>query len=355
MHSGCATIQHDDPVPAAGADLRRLLFLRSSGRSSRSAQGAQEDAGARAARRPRRHRRRHHRHGRQGRRRRRGAGRDRREACGSASCAARSPRVLAQDRAGRRRSDKDDGADDDAPTCRQGKRKTPTAAAPRQYARRAKPGTARVTLSMLYFRDWKIVAHLGICALGVLFALPNLLSRRRRSTACRAGCRRSRSASASICAAARICCSKSTCARCRAASGSTRSSTTLRTQLAPAKIGYTGLNVEGDHVTLHAARHRPARTMSARIVNKIDPELDPNRATIGTGAGDADATTTVALQARQQLGGRPVDRDHPPPHRRDRHQGADDPARGRRTASWSSCPASTIPSTSRTSSARPRR
>ena len=62
----------------------------------------------------------------------------------------------------------------------------------------------------------------------------------------------------------------------------------------------------------------------------------------------------VALNARAPRRGAAVDRDRPPPHRRDRRgRSADHPA-GRLRASSCSCPASAIPTGSRSCWARPR-
>ena len=98
----------------------------------------------------------------------------------------------------------------------------------------------------------------------------------------------------------------------------------VRNALRDAKIGYTGLNVEGDAIAFTI--RDPDRIEDARqALRKIDPDLTVEIA--------ADGVRDDALQHGRDRGppppgGRPVDRDHPPAHRRDRHQGADDPARG---------------------------
>ena len=124
---------------------------------------------------------------------------------------------------------------------------------------------------MLYFANWKVLLICGVCALGVLFSLPNLFTPAQLGGSAGLSCRTSRSASASICAAARICCSKSMSRR-RRRERLNAIIDNVRNALRDAKIGYTGLNVEGDAIVFtirDADRIEDARRRSPRSIRTL--------------------------------------------------------------------------------------
>ena len=180
---------------------------------------------------------------------------------------------------------------------------------------------------MLYFPTWKVVLILrGVRAGRDLHPAQSVLSRSTVDSWPSFVPQASRSASASICAAAPICCSRSNGARC-AARAAQHARRQLRDALLDAKIGYTGLDVEGDTI---AFTLRDAERDRARCAQRSSRSIPSSTSTIAADGAGTLKFNASRSQARQQPGGRPVDRDRAPPHRRDRHQGADDPAPGRR-------------------------
>ena len=287
--------------------------------------------------------------GQQGRRQRGGRRSRSPRACASACCAARSPASWPSPSRSRRARRARTRTAGEAPTKRRRKHRTKKRLMRRTMPRRASaPGVARCSISP----DGRCSLICGVCVLGVLFALPNLFPPAQLGASGRAGCRTSRSASASICAAAPICCSQVDVAAAQ------------REQLNSIVDNVRDALRTAPRSATPGSRSRATRSSSpSRDTDQIEPaqggaRQDRSRSLtvdIGPdGAGKIQFSATGNRGAAQP-GGRAVDRDRAPPHRRDRHQGADDPAPGPGPHPGRSCPASTIPSTSRSCSARPRR
>src|SRR5215469_7627050 len=131
---------------------------------------------------------------------------------------------------------------------------------------------------MLYFQTWKLVLILGICLLGVVFALPNafapetvarwpsFLPRKQVSLGLdlRGGSHLLLEVDMSAVEKERL-------------AGLVDE---LRTQFTPAKIGYTDLRVEGDAVAFNVRdldRIKDVRD----IITKIDPDIEAQIAANG--------------------------------------------------------------------------
>ena len=110
----------------------------------------------------------------------------------------------------------------------------------------------------------------------------------------------------------------------RSASGSTRSSTMSATRCATPTSAIPASRSKATRSSSRSATRTDRR--GAQALGKLDPELTVDIAADGPGTLPSARSRPSAAQS----GRRAVDRDHPPPHRRDRHQGADDPARGQR-------------------------
>ena len=200
---------------------------------------------------------------------------------------------------------------------------------------------------MLYFANWKILLICAVCALGVLFSLPNLFTPAQLALLPQLVPHKQVALGLDLRGGSYLLLEVDVAAAQRERLNSIVDN--VRNALRDAKIGYTGLNVEGDAIVFTI--REPDRIEDARqALAKIDPDLTVDIAADGAGTM---RFSTVATETRGAPGGRAVDRDHPPPHRRDRHQGADDPARGQRPHPGRSCPASTIRSMSRRCSAAP--
>ena len=126
----------------------------------------------------------------------------------------------------------------------------------------------------------------------------------------------------------------------------------VRTALRDAKIGYTGLDVEGDAIVFtlrdpdrieDVARQRSPRSIPASTVDDRPDGAGTMQFSARSHRGSAAARRSSSRSRSSAAAStRPAPRSRPSSARA-------------RTASWSSCPASTIPSTSRRCSARPRR
>ena len=132
---------------------------------------------------------------------------------------------------------------------------------------------------MLYFPKWLVALILAACLAGVALTIPNLFPQQvvKRWPSFLP---KSRSASASTCAAAPTCSMRSICARSsrerlnNAVDG-------LRDAFRGARIGYTGLGVEGDHISF--TLREPDRIEDVRsIVKKADSDLDLTTSPAGT-------------------------------------------------------------------------
>ncbi len=146
---------------------------------------------------------------------------------------------------------------------------------------------------MLYFQTWKVMLILAVCALGVIFTIPNLFSE------------------ATLLGWPAWLPKKQVSLGLDLRGGSyllyqvdmnsvqkdelNNVLDELRTQFLDAKIGYTGLAVDGDHIAF--VLREPARADDMRaIVQKIDPDL---QVTVGDGGAAAIAEDPTAVNARR--------------------------------------------------------
>jgi protein-export membrane protein SecD len=146
---------------------------------------------------------------------------------------------------------------------------------------------------MLYFQTWKVTLILAVCALGILFSIPNLFS------------------SASVERWPDWIPKKQVSLGLDLRGGSyllyevDMSSVRkdqlnavldeLRTQFVAAKIGYTGLAVDGDHVAF-VLRDLDRQADVRDIIQKLGPDL---QTTAGDGGAFSISESTVALTARR--------------------------------------------------------
>ena len=197
---------------------------------------------------------------------------------------------------------------------------------------------------MLYFPRWKIIAICrGVRARRALRALPNLFIAGAARLAAGLDAEEADDARPRSARRLAICCSRSMSPR-PSTSGSTRSSTTSRNALRDAKIGYTGLSVEGDTVQLRDPRHADRRRRRAKQLRlaKLDPRARRRRSA-------PTAPATMQLQRRRR-------RTTPRARRRSTSRSRSSAAASTRpaprsrsiqrqgtTASWCRCRASTDP------------
>src|SRR5258708_35358239 len=145
---------------------------------------------------------------------------------------------------------------------------------------------------MLYFPKWLVTLILGICALGVLLSLPNLFSPQTLAALPGWVPKKQVSLGLDLRGGSHLLLEVDMGAVRRERFNALVDS--LRSEFRTARIGYTGLNAEGDHVAF--TLREPERLDDVRaIVKKIDPEIDM---AVGT---DGDITlkpNPVPLEAR---------------------------------------------------------
>jgi len=145
---------------------------------------------------------------------------------------------------------------------------------------------------MLYFPKWLVMLILGICALGVLLSLPNLFSPQTLAALPGWVPKKQVSLGLDLRGGSHLLLEVDMGAVRRERFNALVDS--LRTDFRTARIGYTGLNAEGDHVSF--TLREPERLDDVRaIVKKIDPEIDM---TVGTGGDITLKPNPVALEAR---------------------------------------------------------
>jgi preprotein translocase subunit SecD len=124
---------------------------------------------------------------------------------------------------------------------------------------------------MLYFPKWLVTLILGICALGVVLSLPNLFSPQAFDALPGWVPKRQVSLGLDLRGGSHLLLEVDMSAVIRERLNNLLDS--LRTEFRTARIGYTGLNVEGDRVVF--TLREPERLDEVRaIVTKIDPEID---------------------------------------------------------------------------------
>ncbi|HXP30928.1 MAG TPA: protein translocase subunit SecD [Stellaceae bacterium] len=145
---------------------------------------------------------------------------------------------------------------------------------------------------MLYFATWKVTLILAICALGLIVSIPNLFSQQTVASWPRFLPKRQVSLGLDLRGGSYLLLQVDNPAVERERLNGLVDE--LRTAMVGAKIGYTGLGVQGDHVGF--TLRDPARLDELRqAVQKLDPDLEM------TAAGDQIAVkpNEQALQARR--------------------------------------------------------
>jgi preprotein translocase subunit SecD len=124
---------------------------------------------------------------------------------------------------------------------------------------------------MLYFPRWLVTLILGICALGVVLSAPNLFSPQTLDALPGWVPKKQVSLGLDLRGGSHLLLEVDMNAVRRERFNALVDS--LRTDFRTARIGYTGLNAEGDHVSF--TLREPERLDDVRtIVKKIDPEID---------------------------------------------------------------------------------
>jgi protein-export membrane protein SecD len=145
---------------------------------------------------------------------------------------------------------------------------------------------------MLYFQTWKVTLILVVCALGLVFTLPNLFSPQMVARWPTWLPDKQISLGLDLRGGSYL--------LYEVDMGAVRKEELtnlvdeLRTQLVAAKIGYTGLAVDGDHVAF-VLRDLNRRDDITAIIQKVDPEL---QMTVGDGGAVSIGQSEVALNAR---------------------------------------------------------
>ena len=146
---------------------------------------------------------------------------------------------------------------------------------------------------MLYFQTWKVTLILVVCALGVIFTIPNLFSPARVDHWPDWVPRKQVSLGLDLRGGSYLLYEVDMNSVQKEQLDGLLDE--LRTQFVAAKIGYTDLAVDGDHVAFVLRDPASADTVRA-MVQKIDPALE---VTVGTGGAVAVSASTVALTARR--------------------------------------------------------
>src|SRR5215212_8978746 len=152
---------------------------------------------------------------------------------------------------------------------------------------------------MLYFANWKVWLICAVCALGVLLSLPNLLTPAQLSFLPKAIPHKQVALGLDLRGGSYLLLEVDVAAAQRERLNSVIES--VRNTLRDAKIGYTGLNVEGDAIVF-TVRDGDRREDARQALGKLDPELlveiGPDGA--GTMRFNPVATETRRRQAVEQ-------------------------------------------------------
>src|SRR5712692_3353282 len=147
---------------------------------------------------------------------------------------------------------------------------------------------------MLYFANWKILVICGVCALGVLLSLPNLFTPAQLAFLPKEIPHKQVALGLDLRGGSYLLLEVDVAAAQRDRLNTIVDS--VRNALRDAKIGYTGLNVEGDAIVLtirDAQRIDDAR----QALRKIDPDMTVE---IGSDGAGTMRFTTVATESRRR-------------------------------------------------------
>jgi protein-export membrane protein SecD len=146
---------------------------------------------------------------------------------------------------------------------------------------------------MLYFETWKVTLILVICAIGVLFTIPNLFTPAQVASWPHWVPRKQVSLGLDLRGGSHLLLEVDMDSVQKEQLNSLVEE--LRTALLAAKIGYTGLEVQGDHVGLVVREANRVDDVRAAVA-KINPDLET---TTGSGGVVSVKLSDVALQARR--------------------------------------------------------
>src|SRR5271156_1075532 len=147
---------------------------------------------------------------------------------------------------------------------------------------------------MLYFANWKVLLICGVCALGLLFSLPNLLSPASLAWLPASIPHKRVSLGLDLRGGSYLLLQVEVAAAQRERLNSIIDN--VRNALRDANIGYTGLEVEGNAITFTI--REPDRIDDARqALRKLDPDLTVEIAADGSGTM---RFSTVATDARRR-------------------------------------------------------
>lgn len=148
---------------------------------------------------------------------------------------------------------------------------------------------------MLYFANWKVLLICGVCLLGVLFSLPNLFTPAQLSRLPEAIPHKQVALGLDLRGGSYL------LLEVDFAKAQQEHLNTLidsvRNALRDARIGYTGLNVEGDAITF-AIRDLPRIEDARQALGKIDPDLTAQIG--GDGSGTLKFNEAATQQRRRQ-------------------------------------------------------
>src|ERR1700726_2329563 len=148
---------------------------------------------------------------------------------------------------------------------------------------------------MLYFANWKILLICGVCALGVLFSLPNLLSPAQLSWLPSSIPHRQVALGLDLRGGSSLLLQVDVAAAQRDQLNSIVDN--VRDALLTAKIGYSGLKVEGDAIAFAIADHdqiEPAKVAVGKIDKTLTVDIGPD------GAGKLQFSAQATDQRRSQ-------------------------------------------------------
>jgi protein-export membrane protein SecD len=131
---------------------------------------------------------------------------------------------------------------------------------------------------MLHFPTWKIALILGVCALGVVFSLPNLFAPNTVAAWPNWVPKRQVSLGLDLRGGSHLLLEVDVKAALRERMNGVVD--TMRTKLREARIGYTGLNAEGETVVF-TVRDQDRLNDIRQLVRDVDPDLDPTVAANG--------------------------------------------------------------------------
>src|SRR5712691_4010381 len=145
---------------------------------------------------------------------------------------------------------------------------------------------------MLYFANWKVLLICGACALGVLFSLPNLFAPAQLAFLPKYIPHKQVALGLDLRGGSYLLLEVDVAAAQRDRLNAIVDS--VRNALRDAKIGYTGLNVEGDAITFTI---RDRIDEARQVLAKIDPELTVE---IGSDGAGTMRFNTVATESRHR-------------------------------------------------------